>query len=304
MSVLTTPVRTFDKRFYIKLEYLQTGGSHKARAAKRVIAAAELAGHLQPDGRHLILEKSGGNFGIGLATHGIPAGYPVKLLVRPSFSGFRRHLLARLGVELIGQEEMKLGATNQQVIDLYLGKYRREGLIPFFSDQFNNEACIEAHKDGAREYTRQLLDAGVSTHEAVTLVKCVGSGASLRAYGEVFAETFPNLKVVVVQPEGCDFSSGTFTSHPFEGASVGLIPPFLPVARVDEFIAVEHEAALDTTLELFSKTGVFAGKTTGLAVAGATQIACRTEGPIAMIAYDAGDAYAADNYHGEGDRNA
>jgi cysteine synthase len=300
MNTPCTPVRVFKRSIFVKLEYLQVGGSHKARAAKRVISDAESSGLLRRDGKHLIIEKSGGNFGVGLASHGIPAGYRVKLVVRPSFSGFRRYLLTQLGVDLIGRQEMVSGSSNQQIIDLYIEKYRRDGLVPFFSDQFNNRSCIKAHESGADELVRQLFSCGVSARENLTLVKCVGSGASLCAYSRVLRKGFPNLKVVVVQPEGCDFIKEVFATHPFEGASVGLVPPFLAEAPVDEYVTVKHEDAIAASAELFSDTGVFGGRTTGLAFAGAKQIAERAAGPTVMLAYDAGETYTADAYRRTG----
>ena len=289
-----TPVISLNDRIFMKLEYLQVGGSHKSRAAKRVVADTEAVGLLKRDGKHVILEKSGGNFGIGLAVHAIPLGYDLKLLVRPSFSALRRKLVNRLGAELIGQREMQEGRTNQEILELYTRQLSQSGSRVFFSDQFNNPSCIAAHEDAAREFVAQLMHAGLSKSDPVTLIKCAGSAASLRAYGSVFASCFPKGRIVVAQPAGCDFEKGVFTDHPFEGASVGLNPPFLADARVDEYMAIGHEEALDALDELFSETGSFVGKSTGLVFAAAKKVLATGTPPIAMLAYDAGEVYFAD----------
>lgn len=61
-----TPVRRIANRL-VKLEALQPGGSHKARAARFILRRAIAEGALTPFGERRILEKSGGNLGVGLA---------------------------------------------------------------------------------------------------------------------------------------------------------------------------------------------------------------------------------------------
>ncbi|MGJ5181736.1 pyridoxal-phosphate dependent enzyme [Bradyrhizobium oligotrophicum] len=304
MNVARTPIKLLPDETFIKLEHLQLGGSHKARAARRVIAAAEAEGALKRDGKHLIIEKSGGNFGLGLATYAVPCGYPVKLVVRPAFSAYRRYLLAQLGADLIGRKEMASGCSNKEIIDLHMASYRHMGLVPFFTDQFNNQACIEAHEEGASEYVSQLIECGVSPEETISLVKCVGSGASLCAYERIFRRTFSKVRVVVVQPKGCDFKTQTFVDHPFEGAAVGLTPPFFTRPKLDDFITIEHADALTACAELFATAGIFAGRTTGLAFAAAKSLRTRGSGPIVILAYDGGEAYAADAFRRCGDSDA
>jgi len=69
---------------FVKLEYLNPGGSVKARAAIGIIATAEREGVLKPGG--VIVEATAGNTGIGLALIGISRGYEVALFVPQNFS--------------------------------------------------------------------------------------------------------------------------------------------------------------------------------------------------------------------------
>ena len=63
---LKTPVASLYRNVFLKLEHLNVGGSHKSRAARKMISAAVDSGKIIP-GRTTIIEKTGGNLGIGLA---------------------------------------------------------------------------------------------------------------------------------------------------------------------------------------------------------------------------------------------
>src|SRR5437763_13853530 len=62
-------------RVFVKLEYLNPGGSVKDRAASGMVAAAEAAGALRPGGT--IVEGTSGNTGAGLAQVAAVRGYRV-----------------------------------------------------------------------------------------------------------------------------------------------------------------------------------------------------------------------------------
>jgi cysteine synthase A len=69
---------------FVKLEYLNPGGSVKDRAAIGLIARAECEGKLKPGGT--IIEATAGNTGIGLALIGVNRGYKVRMFVPEKFS--------------------------------------------------------------------------------------------------------------------------------------------------------------------------------------------------------------------------
>src|SRR5258708_27222071 len=69
---------------YVKLEYLNPGGSIKDRAAIGMIQRAEADGRLKPGG--VIVEATAGNTGIGLALIGVRGGHPVLAVWPQCFS--------------------------------------------------------------------------------------------------------------------------------------------------------------------------------------------------------------------------
>src|SRR5690349_17174027 len=83
---------------FVKLEYLNPGGSVKDRAAIGIIAAAEREGKLRPGG--VIVEATAGNTGIGLALIGVSRGYKVALFVPQNFSEEKVTIMRALGAEV------------------------------------------------------------------------------------------------------------------------------------------------------------------------------------------------------------
>ena len=77
---------------FVKLEYLNPGGSVKDRAAIGLIERAEREGKLRPGGT--IVEATAGNTGIGLALIGVNRGYKVRMFV-PEKLGGKRVLIMR-----------------------------------------------------------------------------------------------------------------------------------------------------------------------------------------------------------------
>src|SRR5258708_10965180 len=83
---------------YVKLEYLNPGGSIKDRAAIGMIQRAEADGRLKPGG--VIVEATAGNTGIGLALIGVSGGYRVLVVVPEGFSEEKVTIMRALGAEV------------------------------------------------------------------------------------------------------------------------------------------------------------------------------------------------------------
>src|SRR5882724_11143527 len=83
---------------FVKLEYLNPGGSVKDRAAIGLIERAEREGKLRPGGT--IVEATAGNTGIGLALIGVNRGYKVLMFVPERFSDEKVIIMRALGAEV------------------------------------------------------------------------------------------------------------------------------------------------------------------------------------------------------------
>src|SRR5690242_20682309 len=83
---------------FVKLEYLNPGGSIKDRAAIGIIERAEREGKLRSGST--IVEATAGNTGIGLALIGVNRGYKVRLFVPEKFSEEKVIIMRALGAEV------------------------------------------------------------------------------------------------------------------------------------------------------------------------------------------------------------
>src|SRR4026207_831771 len=84
---------------YVKIEAFNPLGSVKDRLALGVIEAAEKAGELKPG--QTVIEATSGNTGIGLATVGGQAKYPLVVTMAEQFSVERRKLMRFLGAKVV-----------------------------------------------------------------------------------------------------------------------------------------------------------------------------------------------------------
>ena len=128
---------------HAKCEFLNPSGSIKDRFARGIISDAERRGLLRSDS--IILECSSGNTGIALAMLGAAHGYGVTILMSEAASVERRHLLSRLGAEII---LLPAGGTYQAGIDRSQEMAARDTRY-FLPRQFENPLNTEDHEHGA-----------------------------------------------------------------------------------------------------------------------------------------------------------
>ncbi|MCB0325434.1 MAG: cysteine synthase family protein, partial [Bdellovibrionales bacterium] len=84
---------------WVKLEYLNPGGSVKDRMAVAMIEDAEREGTLKPG--DTLVEASSGNAGIGLAFAAAVKGYPLVIVTPSVMSKEKMRIIRALGAELI-----------------------------------------------------------------------------------------------------------------------------------------------------------------------------------------------------------
>lgn len=163
-------------RIYTKLEMDNPSGSHKYRAATEIIDAALRSGKIIP-GKTTIIEKSGGNFGLGLLAACQKYRVSVELAVGLGFSRAKRAFLECSGARLIGTDLLKEGASPKEVISYYLENQECMGKSYYYPDQFNNKLAVDAHRyETAAELAMQLLIAGAGKN--IVFIGCAGTGAS------------------------------------------------------------------------------------------------------------------------------
>ncbi len=261
---------------FVKLEYFNPGGSIKDRAALSMIEEAERSGALTPD--KIILEATSGNTGIGLSMVAAVKGYKIRLAMSESASEERIKILSALGAEIhLTPAHMGTDGAIEYV-------YETARLHPerfWLADQYNNDANWRAHyKSTGPEIDSQtggLLDAVVAT------VGTTGTIMGLRRY---FEEKSPEVRVVAVEP---------FLGHKIQGLKnmkESYRPGIFQKERLDEVIQVDDDEAFEMARALAREEGVFAGMSSGAAMAAALKVAAEMDsGRIVVVLPDGGERY-------------
>src|SRR3981189_744043 len=159
MLQLTRLVPAGSADVFVKLEYLNPGGSVKDRAAIGLIERAEREGKLHPGGT--IIEATAGNTGIGLALIGVNRGYKGGMFVPEKFSEEKVMIMRALGAEVIRTPEAEgMQGAIQRARDLLA-----TDSSAFMAAQFENPANPDyPYQTTAREIFEQMegkLDAVV-----------------------------------------------------------------------------------------------------------------------------------------------
>lgn len=273
----------------VKMEALQPGGSHKARAARRMIREALVAGHLSKGGGRRIIEKSGGNLGVGLAFEAQRHGIAVDLVIGLSFSPLKRRLCQHFGANLIGENLLRAGFTPRQAITHLM---KQDPDRWFFTDQFINPANLNAHlEETGPELVRQVA-AIRQPGQGIILVKGAGTGASFEGISRCLRDAFGAVRCELVVPSGCDIAANVFVDHPLEGFAVGVRPPFLDLGYINAVHQIAPDVAMEGQAAMARHIGFFPGMTSGANYAAALSAAARHPNAlIVTLAYDSGESY-------------
>lgn len=275
VSVLSPNPRV---RILAKLEMQNPFGSVKDRIAKAMIERAEKDGHLQPG--QTIVEPSSGNTGIALAAIARVKGYPIKILLPESVSIERRQMLEVFGAEVIltPGEEGSNGAVRRAQ---ELAEAHPEWCFLY---QYANDANPRAHYEGTGpEIYRDVPEI---TH----FVAGLGTSGTLMGVGRYLKERNPHIQIVAVEPPSGELVEG------LRNIADGYIPPIFEnwsgFDILDRKRVVRPRESIEWTRRLVGECGIFAGISSGAALAGAAKVAGQIdEGTIVFIVCDGGWKY-------------
>lgn len=258
----------------VKLEGNNPAGSVKDRPALSMIIQAEARGEITPG--DTLIEATSGNTGIALAMAAAIKGYRMVLIMPENMSMERRMLMKAFGAELV---LVSKAGSMEAARDLAL-KMEQEGQGKILN-QFDNPDNPLAHYQGTGpEIWRDTQ--GKVTH----FVSAMGTTGTIMGVSRYLKEQNQKIQIVGVQPA--------------EGASIpGIrrwpkeyLPKIFDPTRVDRMIDVDQQSAEETTRALAHQEGIFAGISSGGAVAAALRLSKEVEkAVIVVIICDRGDRY-------------
>jgi cysteine synthase A len=247
---------------YVKLEYLNPGGSIKDRAAIGMIQRAEADGRLKPGG--VIIEATAGNTGIGLALIGVSGGYRVLVVVPEGFSEEKVTIMRALGAEVTRTPE-KDGMKGA------IAKARELAALnpgAFVALQFENPANPEYHHDTTAQEIYDQMDGKVDA-----IVAGVGTGGTFTGIARFMKERRPGVHCVAVETQGSVLQGGQPGPHKVEGIGVSFIPGTFDAKVADEIIMVSDADAFDMVKQLAAKEGILGGSSAGANMFAALRVA-------------------------------
>lgn len=262
-----------------KLEGNNPAGSVKDRPALNMIAKAELRGDIRPG--DTLIEATSGNTGIALAMAAAMKGYRMVLIMPDNMSEERRASMSAFGAELISVSAAEGGMELARDLATEMEAQGKGKVL----DQFANPDNWSAHYEGTGPEIWRDTEGEV-TH----FVSSMGTTGTIMGVSRYLKERNPEVQIIGVQPEGESQIPG-IRRWPQE-----YLPKIFEAQRVDRTIDVDQQLAEDTMRAMAKQEGIFAGVSSGGAMAIALQVAAEQEAlarpsVVVSIVCDRGDRY-------------
>jgi cysteine synthase B len=241
---------------FVKLEFLNPGGSVKDRAVRAMIRHGIENGLLTKD--KIILDSTSGNTGIAYAMFGAALGYRVKLFMPSNASAERKKVIRAYGAEVVETNPLEgSDGAYRKVIELAVqdpDKY-------FFPNQYDNAENPRAHYETTGvELYRQCKP----TH----FVAGAGTSGTFMGTSKRLKACDPSIQAVLMQPDS--------PFHGLEGMKhmdSTIKPKIFDESIADARIEVKTEDAYKTARLLAAKEGLFVGISSGANVHAALELA-------------------------------
>ena len=257
-----------------KLEGNNPAGSVKDRAALNMITEAEQRGEISPG--DTLIEATSGNTGIALAMIAAIKGYKMVLVMQENLSQERRDAMTAYGAELIlvSEEQGMEGARD-------LANQMSEDKKGTQLNQFSNQDNPRAHlKTTAKEIWQDTN--GEITH----FVSSMGTTGTIMGVSSYLKKKNPKIQIVGIQPDGDSHIPG------IRRWPEGYLPSIFEAFRVDTIMDVSQKSAEQTTRDLATREGIFAGISSGGAVACAIKLSKKINNAVIVtVICDRGDRY-------------
>lgn len=263
-------------QIWAKAEWMQPGGSIKARAAHAIISRAIKGGQLTT--YNTLLDASSGNTAIAYATLLKRLGWKATICLPSNASSERKNLLRSLGVELILTSPLE-GTDGAQQVAAELSLKR--GANFFYANQYANDSNWKAHYyNTAEEIWAQTQ--GLITH----FVAGLGTTGTFMGTGKRLKE-ISNVKLISLQPDT--------PLHALEGwkhLETAKIPAIYDPHLAHESLLIDSAEAMSMIKFIAEKEDLFLSPSAAANLVGAVNVAHSiTDGLIVTTLADSLERY-------------
>ncbi len=277
----------FSSDLFAKLELCNPSGSVKDRVGKYMIEDAIRRGELKEGST--IIEATAGNTGLGIAFGALNQGFRIIFVVPTKFSAEKQQLMRALGAEIINTpRELGMQGAVARAEEL---KKEIPGSISL--GQFTNQNNPKAHYETTGPEIYADMDGKIDY-----VVLGAGSGGTFTGVVRYLKEQNPSIRGVLADPIGSTIGGGEHGDYNIEGIGNDFIAETMDISLVDEVIKVSDDEAFSCARELAKKEGIFAGTSSGAALAAAKKLAAKTDGARIVVVFpDRGDRYFSCNLY-------
>lgn len=297
LNKVTTGV---ESEIYVKLEYMNPGGSSKDRIGGFIMDRAVAAGKLKPGGT--IIEGTSGNTGVGLAMWAAVNGYKCIFVLADKQSQEKINNLKSFGAKVV---VCPTDVEPEDPRSYYSVSKRLAETIPnsYYVNQYDNLWNRETHvaTTGPEIFEQTQGDFDI-------YMAGVGTGGTITGVSMYLKTKMPNLKTVGIDVEGSIVAQYARTgdlsgarSYVIEGIGEDFIPENYDFKVIDDWVVVGDKESFLMTRALLKQEGIYTGGSGGAAVVGAIKYAKTLKEPkkILVILPDSGNRYTSKIYNDE-----
>jgi cystathionine beta-synthase len=286
---------------YAKLENLNPGGSIKDRVGLNIIEQAEKRGELKPGGT--MVEATSGNTGVGLAIASALKGYKTIFVMPDKMSNEKIMLLRAYGAKVVITPTAVAPDDPRSYYEV-AKRFARETPNAILANQYHNPDNPRTHElTTAPEIWEQ------TGGKVTDVVIGMGTGGTISGIGRCLKARNPEIKIVGVDIEGSilyeiwrnrgKIPVGVYPkTYKVEGIGEDFLPTTTDLSVVDDIVRVNDRESFLWARQLVRQEGIFAGGSTGSALAGVMKYAAKLSGDrlIVVIFPDSGSRYLSKFY--------
>jgi len=286
---------------YAKLENLNPGGSVKDRVGLYIVEQAEARGELKPGGT--IVEATSGNTGVGLAIAAALKGYKTIFVMPDKMSNEKILLLRAYGAKVVITPTAVPPEDPRSYYEV-AKRFARETPNAILANQYHNPDNPKTHELTTGPEIWEQTDGRVTD-----VVIGMGTGGTISGIGRYLKSKNPEICIVGVDIQGSILTEiwqnkgkipeGAYPkTYKVEGIGEDFLPSATDMSVVDEIVRANDKESFLWARQLVRQEGIFAGGSSGSALAGAIKYAAKLPADrlVVVIFPDSGSRYLSKFY--------